>query len=399
MNHYATHPVHGRGGRALQLQNALQLLGHRMLVVHASFHHLMLHPEAKAPSDWISVATPSYKGNGLGRLRNVVGFARGFRSLEAHCVHQGIPKPDVVVYSSPHPFAWRAVRTMCTRMGVPAVLEVRDLWPESLVQILNLSRWNPLVLFMAAWERSMVQSADGFLSLLEHCDRYYVNKGLRVPPFCWISNGADIASNIEELPLDIAKAWAGLRSRGKRVLLYAGSLGSPNGLLEFLRLEIPQPLKDKLQLVLVGAGNERERIAARIAEPGMEWVSLLPAVSSDLADTMIRNADGCFLYVKDLPLYEYGISMNKLFQYAAAAKPVVAVLPKGQGLVRQPWFLHASHDAGDILEMLQRFLELPDSELQRRGKTAQAWVAAEYDWDAMAQRLLDFVSDLSVAAR
>ena len=60
--------------------------------------------------------------------------------------------PDVIIGSSPHPFAALASLFVARKKKVPFVLEIRDLWPQSLIDIGGLSRYNPGIIGLSLIE-------------------------------------------------------------------------------------------------------------------------------------------------------------------------------------------------------------------------------------------------------
>lgn len=110
INHYAGGPGIGPAYRPFELASAWQRQGHTATAFVASFHHHLscdgLKPglfEAGGVR-YCAVPTPRYTGNGLSRLINIASFARGLLK-EAARVPGELAKPDVIIASSPHPFA------------------------------------------------------------------------------------------------------------------------------------------------------------------------------------------------------------------------------------------------------------------------------------------------------
>mgnify|MGYP003351889569 CR=1 FL=1 len=56
--------------------------------------------------------------------------------------------------------------------NVPLIFEVRDLWPSSLIEILNLKPWHPLVLGLSLIEKHAYRHAKQVVSLLEFAKPY-----------------------------------------------------------------------------------------------------------------------------------------------------------------------------------------------------------------------------------
>jgi hypothetical protein len=105
-----------------------------------------------------SVPVDVAPANGVRRVLNMLHFAlrvvfKGLRTRKSG-------RPDVVLASSPHLFGAMAGWVVARRFGVPFALEVRDIWPMSLVELLGLKSWHPLVVVMSAMERFLYRRAD-----------------------------------------------------------------------------------------------------------------------------------------------------------------------------------------------------------------------------------------------
>ena len=185
LNHYAGVPGYGRGLRHHQFATEWQAAGSEVVIACSNRHHLLFQPFSEKSGfysadgvNFFLVDTPAYIGNGIRRILNMATFA--WKSAFTHASELLDPKPDVVVASSPHPFAWLAAARLARKAGCPLVVEVRDLWPASLIELLGLSRFHPLVILFSFIEKWAYRRADLVVSNLPYADRYMQEIG--VPP-------------------------------------------------------------------------------------------------------------------------------------------------------------------------------------------------------------------------
>lgn len=166
---YAGGPGIGRYCRPFELGKAWQRAGARPLVITASFHHLLDEPGAHpahvdvegVPYAFLSV--PSYRTNGLGRVVNMAIFTAQIWRQAARLA-QRYGRPDLVIGSSPHPYAFLGTHAVARRFGARSVFEVRDLWPLSLVELAGVSPAHPMVRVTAWLERYAYRHADTVVS-------------------------------------------------------------------------------------------------------------------------------------------------------------------------------------------------------------------------------------------
>lgn len=390
VNHYATHSGHGRIGRAWYLQKELYLSNHQMVVFHASYHHLMMRKVDMSMENWHSIPCNFYRGNGIGRLLNMMLFAINLIRIGTRISRALLP--DIIVYSSPHPFAWISCKILANRLKTPLVSEIRDLWPDSLVQILGMHRLNPMVVFCGLLEKRMIQGSDGVIGLMEGIPMLGLTKGYTMPKNTWVSNGVDsdsaVSAQFDHPIIDRINHW---HSEGKKILVHAGSMGQPNGLLVFLKNIKDFSLKKQIQILLIGDGIERPKIEALIKTENYEWITWIPTVDSQIAMYLLTKCDGGLLIIQDLPIYRYGIAMNKLFSYLQAKIQVIAIMPPDVPIVRGPWLLESTNDQTSIFKVLRLFIEMPKENQDSNYAQAVQEMHRDFSWQTLSDKFIRFL--------
>ena len=96
------------------------------------------------------------------RVLNMLDFAW---NLKTACDHYG--KPDVIMASSQTPFACMRALKMAKQMKAKSIMEVTDLWPESLVAYGLIDKSNPALIPMYLFEKKMYQNADEIIFSFE----------------------------------------------------------------------------------------------------------------------------------------------------------------------------------------------------------------------------------------
>ena len=153
VNHYAVPLTHVGNVRHFTLARELVKRGHDVSIVASSFIHKTLSEGVSTGKnackheniegvDFLWIKTPPYKGNSWKRLWNMTVF--GFRFWMGKGT-RGLKRPDIIIGSSPDPLAAFAAYRVARRLKVPFVFEVRDLWPQTLVDLGRISPNHPLV--------------------------------------------------------------------------------------------------------------------------------------------------------------------------------------------------------------------------------------------------------------
>ncbi|MCK5905900.1 MAG: glycosyltransferase, partial [Gammaproteobacteria bacterium] len=142
-------------------------LGHKVRVIAASESHLRQHnptltdkvfSEVIDGIDYLWLKTPAYKHNGIARVVNMLFFSMRLLTEKKQILNNF--KPDIVIASSPQPFIIRGAKRLAQQTKAKLIYEVRDLWPLSLIELLGISRFHPLILLMQLEENYAYKHAD-----------------------------------------------------------------------------------------------------------------------------------------------------------------------------------------------------------------------------------------------
>lgn len=409
IHHYGGGPGLGLYDRPYQLARAWQRQGHSATVFIAQFHHLLerdVSPEPDFEIDgvrYVSVPARPYAQNGLSRMANIWDFSRNLYSA-GRGFGRGVPRPDAVVASSPHPFTIFPAHRLARRHGAKLVFEIRDIWPLSITEILGTSRLHPFVQMCAATERFALSRSDLIASVLPRADRYLADRGYGGKPFVWVPNGVGqqaetgtdaFVSKEAAVAAEKAKAW---RSAGVPTVIYTGSIGRPNAIDLLARAAAHAASaceKDRCAVLIVGKGDQLDALRAFAGENGLRDVHFAGAVPKADAVKLLDHADIGYAGLRNIEsLFKYGISPNKISDYLHASLPVLLPLEpcgdpvseSGGGLARRAETPEAVWDA------LRELIRLSPEERRGLGEKGKAYMAREYDYDRIARRYAEAIA-------
>jgi glycosyltransferase involved in cell wall biosynthesis len=277
--------------------------------------------------------TPKYQGNGIGRLANIFTFVLQlwrWQKWLADCF-----KPDVVIAGSAHTLdCYPAVR-LARRSGALFVREVRDLWPLTLTDLGGYSEWHPLVLFFRSAENFSYRHADLIVTTLPNSLGYMQVHGLKNGRWVYIPQGVDLEAHEEgKLPETHLELLNRLNEKGIFILGYAGSIGVANCLDTLL--ETANILRDMpVAFVLIGQGPEKNNLQKKANQLGLKNVHFLPQIQHDCVPGFLCKVSAAFIAWKKKPIYQYGISPNKLMAYMLAGKPIIHAVQASNDIVAE----------------------------------------------------------------
>ncbi|NEX64021.1 glycosyltransferase family 4 protein [Noviherbaspirillum galbum] len=395
LNHYAVEPGAPGGTRHYSLSEHLPRFGWKATIIAASAEHngdgqRLQANEAfrhevcgKVPFLWLR--TPRYRGNGGGRMVNMLAYT--MRALLPAST-AALPRPDAIIGSSVHPFAALAGALLARRHGVPFLFEVRDLWPQTLIDLGRLTERHPMTWMLRRLERALYRSAENIVTVLPNAADYIAPLGIPRSKVTWIPNGVET----DAFPLAAKPQPA---PGAPFVLMYLGSHGTANGLdhvLHALLHASRQLPPGALQLRMVGDGPLKPELRELARRLGLDNVSFEPPVAKTAIPALAAQADAFVISVLDRPqLYRYGISMNKLFDYLAAARPILIasaaannpVADANAGIAVPP------ADPAALGDAIVKLWNLGDAERRRMGLAGRHYVETHHRFQMLSRRLAE----------
>lgn len=228
-------------------------------------------------------------------------------------------KPEVIYCSCPHPFNGLISWYLSKKYKAKFILEIRDLWPETWVEMGAITRKSIIYKIFAWIEKFLYKKADKIITLMPGAFLYIEKLGISKDKIEWISNGVDL----EKFDEDSEKEPIYKFDKDKINFLYTGSIGIANALDEIF--EVAKLLKDDEEIVFnfIGEGPLKEKYIKFCEENKLDNVKFYPVVSKDNIPSFLKQADVLMTFAKKSDLYKYGISPNKLFEYLASSKPII----------------------------------------------------------------------------
>ena len=399
LNHYAGTPALGMEFRPYYLAREWVRAGHQVQIVAADFSHVRAR-QPQAGDQCIDgiryrwLPTPPYRGNGLGRVRNIWRFLRQVWAQAPGLQREF--RPDVVIASSTYPMDIWVARHIARPAGAKLVYEVHDLWPLSPIELSGMPRWHPFIRLVQAAEDAAYRDADVVVSMLPKVHDYMASRGLDLRKLHIVPNGIaldDWSAPAPALRDDVAQALVAARAAGRMVVGYAGSMGLPNAL--DVLLDAAARLRGvALQFVLVGDGHERARLAQRIADEGLHNLCLLPPIPKAQIPAFLAAIDIAYIGWQRVPIYRFGIAPNKLMDYMMARCVVLHAVEAGNDPVAEAGCgLTVPPESPDAVAAgLRQLAALGADERRAMGERGRQHVRAHHSYAVLAQRFLEAVS-------
>jgi glycosyltransferase involved in cell wall biosynthesis len=295
-------------------------------------------------------------------------------------------RPDVVAATSPQFFAAVAGCGLAIGRRRPFVLELSDLWPESIVAV-GAMKPNMGLRWLEKLELVLYRRAARIVALTTSFKQNLTRRGIDGRKIEVVINGVDL-SRYAPRPRDRDLAARCCLPENDFTVGYIGTHGMAHALENVL--EAAALLRDQaVRFLFVGAGAERRNLIAEASRRQLRNVSFVPAQAKEMMPAVWSLCDVALVHLKDTPLFETVIP-SKIFEAMAMGKPVLLASPEGEASRIVKWDntgLHVPAQHPEELAAAVLFLkENPDftRELSRRSLVA----APTYSRERQARDML-----------
>ncbi len=388
INQYAVPPSQAGPTRHYSFAREMIRRGHEVTVIASSFDHVCrreahLHDgeryryEVMDDVPFLWLWAPPYSGNDLSRVFNMLTFA-GW--LWPFWSARRLQKPDVIIGSVPTIFAALAALRLAGHLHVPFVLEVRDLWPQALIDFWGLSSGHPAVRFLRAVESHLYRCSERIITLLPGSLDYLSERSGKGEKVFWLPNGIDL--NLVPAPKKRAKD-------GSFTVMFIGNHGLAYGLdvlLDAALLLQREGGSPSIRFRLVGDGPDKARLKSRAGEEGIGIIHFEDSVPKMRIYELLQEADAFLMILKDSPIFKKGTSPNKVFDYLASVRPIIHCgdttfdyIVEGRAGISVP-----AGDARALANAVSALARMPDETLMDMGRHGRCYVEEHFDIGRLA---------------
>lgn len=406
INHYAIPPSMGGLVRHYYFSKFLRERGHQVRIFTASEIHntdinmirdgALYREETMDGVPYTFLKTRDYSGNGLSRIINMLEFPLRIQQSVNRFAKVG-ERPDVIYTSAPTIFAAASAVIAAKRLKVPCVVEVRDIWPESIVEYKGMSRKNPVILALYALEKWLYKNADRLIFTMEGGpdyikEKHWENK-IPLAKIDNLNNGVDLAEfdeNRQKYTLEDPDLLDGSTFK----VVYTGSIRLVNNLEKIVEVaeRMQQMGEEKIKFLLYGDGTEREQLIEECRQKGLCNIRFPGKVEKKYIPFILSKSDLNINHVKQTGIMRFGCSLNKQFDYFASGKPVLSDLTVNYDLIQRygAGVTLPDQDTESLCREILRFAHMSKDEYQSICRNARR-AAGDYDYRTLTGKLEDIL--------
>lgn len=394
ISQYTSTPDTGYAGRNFYLAEELAKKGHKVYVIASTSNHFLhtkprhkesflLEPVSGFTFVWVKMPLYSFS-HSKQRLFN--WFIFSWRILSLSRIIKD--KPDAILCSSPSLISFLGAERLAKKLSARLIFEVRDIWPLTLTQIGGYSIRHPFIRLLQWVECRAYRKSDRVISNLKFAVNHMLEHGLERSKFYWISNGFSLAE--VSCPTPLSPSVSRQLPLNKFIVGYTGTFGLANDL--FTLLEAAELLIDipEIKFVLVGGGKDKFELQQYVIQRKLKNVTFIEYIDKRQIQPMLARFNVLTVAAKSQPMYRFGVSPNKLFDYLYSGKPIIYGINSGAyepineanaGLQINP------EDPRQLADAILQLYHLPAEVRAEMGANGHRAAVSQYEYGRLAQKL------------
>ena len=404
LNHYATNTFLEHGGRHYCFAKYLMRAGYSVRIFCASTVHNSQYNFIEDKKVFIErfcdgipyvfIRTRNYRSNGIKRVLNILDFYKGLYEATKRIRE----KPDIIIGSSVHPLTCIAAIKISRRYKIRNIVEIRDLWPESLVDYGLLKSYGLIARLLYRLEKWIYVSADDIVFTMEGGRDYIVDKKwdssnggpVELDKVHYINNGVDLEvfhSNLEQNRITDPD----LDNPSTFKVVYTGSIRKVNDLSKLVYAGgiVHERTENNIMFLIYGDGDQREELKRLAIQEGIKNIRFKGKVEKKYIPYILSKCDLAYNEEGQFDLFEYGSSSNKLFEYLAAGLPILMISSHKYSIEgRYNCSVTIGDDSPDL--MAEAILKAYQSDLSEYHRNA-LHAAYEFSYELLTEKLIEII--------
>lgn len=301
-------------------------------------------------------------------------------------------KSDLIVATSPQFFTALSGRALSFWKRTPWVMEVRDLWPES-IKTVGAMKDNAFIRHFEWQEKRCYKSAVKIVVVTDSFRKKLIERGIPSEKIAVVKNGVDRSLFIPEQK--DTELISKLKLEGKTVVGYIGTHGMAHK-LDFI-IQTASKLKDtnpEYHFLFIGNGAEKEKLLKLKEDLKCDNVTMLDSVPKAEVKNYISILDVCLINLRKSDLFTTVIP-SKIFENAAMEIPIL------MGVEGEAKEIVEHYNAGICFEpeneedFIAKLKIVTNPENQKVFKEGCKELAIDFDRKNLAEKMLNVLHQAS----
>jgi len=297
-------------------------------------------------------------------------------------------KTDKIVATSPQFFTALAGKWLSFWKRKPWIMEVRDIWPESIVAV-GASKRNLIIKYFEWLEKRMYNSAKHIVVVTDSFKDNLINKNVPKDKISVFKNGVNIA-NYPPIPKN-QKVLQDLKLESKFIFGYIGTHGMAHG-LDFI-LNAIEPLQKSnpdFHFLFIGDGAERENLIQQSNKMELKNTTFLPSVTKVDVKKYLSVMDIALVNLKKSDTF-LSVIPSKIFEAAAMGKPILLGLNgETKGIIQQ-YNAGLCFEPENKTEFINTSIKISEPSIYQEKKEGAFILAQNFEREKIASQMLNTI--------
>ncbi len=293
-------------------------------------------------------------------------------------------RPDVIIASSLSLFSFCSGVILSKKFNCKLIIEVRDIWPESPILAGKLKEKSALVKILRRIELLGYRKSNGIVATMPKFDLYMQRKYPSISfNFCHLSQGYDkqvqITESIEyKLPEGFNVCYAGNFDFADKIELMVDS-----AIL----------LHENKNIHFYFIGNGPMKDVMKFKTNKFKTITFLDSIPKAKVISFLSKFNLLIMAMRDLQLYDYGISPNKMVDYLLSGKPLLVAYNGYKDILNEVnCGKYIETDNPQLLaDTILEFSKMDKNELIAMGKRGKKYAESNMDFEMLSTKLLEFI--------
>ena len=333
--------------------------------------------------------------------RGVIRRSMNYASYMVSALLAGLflPRPDLLIATSPQFFCGWAGLMLARLRRLPFILEVRDLWPESISTVGAIRSRTPLRL-LEYMERRLYAAARRIITVGEGYRERLVERGVPEDKIDVICNGVDQSAAAENGQTAEVRREYGLENCF--VVSYIGTIGMACGLDVVLRAaeQLRSQGREDIRFLLVGDGATRKDLETQARDLKLDNVIFAGLQPKERIPALLSASDACLVHLRKQDLFK-SVLPSKLLEAMAMARPIILGVEGHAAALLKTASAGICMEPGKASELVNAVATLTShpGHAVAMGQSGRDYVFKHFDLDVLAGKYVMVIENALAAGR
>tara|TARA_Y100001954_G_scaffold169105_1_gene179696 strand:+ start:621 stop:1832 length:1212 start_codon:yes stop_codon:yes gene_type:complete len=231
-------------------------------------------------------------------------------------------KTDLIIATSPQFFTAISGRMLSVFKRIPWVMEVRDLWPDSISAVGLMSKKSKAFKILKKIENHLYKSAFKIVVVTDSFKKYLIEDHQIKPKKIGVFKNGVLSLNFKKSKPNIVKTLKkSLGLENKIIIAYIGTHGLAHG-LKFILDSISKFSNPNFHFLFIGDGAEKEKLIEYSIKLELKNCTFIESVTKSEIPLYIDISDYCLVNLKKSNEFK-NVIPSKIFENIAMNKPIL----------------------------------------------------------------------------